>query len=77
MNKNKKRNAKKNNMAYWDDIDECCYEAVRNVAAASRSNIDKDKLEDAIIEIGADIRDTIVKELEKIGGKFPFVDENY
>lgn len=77
MTENEKRKAKKNNMAYWDAIDDCCYEAVRNVSASSQSPIDKDELEDAVIAIGAEIRDTIITELRKIGGVFPFVDEDY
>ena len=77
MTENEKRKAKKNNMAYWDDIDECCCEAVRNVSASSRTPIEQNELEDAIAEIGAEIRDMIIKELEEIGGVFPFVDEDY
>lgn len=77
MTENEKRKAKKNNMAYWDDIDECCYEIVKNISASSQVSIDEDALEESITEIGAEIRDTIIKELEKIGGVFPFIDEDY
>ena len=77
MIKNENRKAKKDNLAYWDDIDECCYEAVRNISASSRTPIEQDELEDSIIEIGAEIRDMIIRELEEIGGVFPFVDEDY
>lgn len=77
MVKKQKTQSKKNNMAYWDDIDECCYEAVRNVSASSRVPIDEDELEDVITEIGAEIRDMIIGRLEEIGGVFPFVDEDY
>ena len=70
-------NNKKKNMAYWDVIDETCYEAVRGVAASSQTEIDEDELEDAVTEIGAEIRDIIIEKLKAIGGDFPFVDENY
>ena len=75
--KRKLANDKKKNMAYWDIIDDTCYEAVRGVAASSQTEIDEDELEDAITEIGAEIRDIIVEKLKAIGGTFPFVDENY
>ena len=66
-------NDKKKNMAYWDIIDDTCYEAVRGVAASSQ----EDELEYAVTELGAEILDIIVAKLKAIGGKFPFVDENY
>lgn len=70
-------NDKKRNMAYWDTIDDICYEAVRGVSALSQTEIDEDELEEAVTEIGAEIRDIIIEKLKAIGGEFPFVDENY
>lgn len=70
-------NDKKKNMAYWDIIDETCYEAVRGVAASSITEIDEDELEEAVTEIGAEIRDIIVEKLKAVGGNFPFVAEDY
>ena len=70
----------KDNMTYWDDIEDICYETVRQIAACSTKefDVDPDELEEVIWdEIGPQVRDLIIQRLSEIGGEFPFVDEDY
>lgn len=66
---------KKNNMAYWDEIDEEAEMYVKNIAAFSYVPIDLD--EEDVLEIGKEITQIAIEALKAHGGKFPYVDTNY
>ena len=67
---------KKNNMAYWDGIDNLTEEYVRNMLEMSTPSIVLEY--DDILALGKEITDFVVAHLEKeVGANFPYVDENY
>lgn len=71
-------NDKKTNMKYWDDIENVVEMAIMTVALEySDKDIDPSKLENNITDIVKETTGVIIKRLENIGGKFPYVDENY
>lgn len=73
--------SKKNNMAYWDEIDDECYECVRQILSMSDTSTvpveDDDIEDDIIVPIGAEIRDIVISGLKEKGYEFPFVDADY
>ena len=66
---------KKNNMVYWDAIDNDAEDYVRNLIAYSYDDVDID--DDDIIVIAKDILELAVSALGNHGARFPYVDENY
>ena len=67
---------KKNNMAYWDAIDDITEEYVKSMLEMSTPSIELEY--DDILTLGKEITDFVVAHLEKeVGANFPFVDENY
>ena len=71
-------NDKKTNMEYWDDIEDVIENAIMTVALEySTKDISPSKLENDITDIVKDVTGVIIKRLESIGGKFPYIDENY
>lgn len=66
---------KKENARYWDDIEAIIAEAIEKVANKSSVPISKEKLEEYVTDITSETREIIIKNLEDIGGYFPFVDE--
>ena len=85
---------KKDNMAYWDEIDEVVLNFLKEISRYSYTRIkqyyeedeedweeyDEDSLEltDEFVWASNDVRDFVVKYLEKnFKAWFPFVDEEY
>lgn len=68
---------KKANMKYWNIIEGICENCIRDYADVSITKIDPDKLEEHIYDLTSEVRDSILDALRKIGGVFPFIDENY
>lgn len=67
---------KKNNMAYWDAIDELTEEYVRNMLEMSNPSIVLEY--DDILALGKEVTDFVTEHLKKeVGANFPYVDENY
>ena len=72
---------KKNNMAYWDDMENQCLNLIDNLlmnyAHADTSNID----EDARIDMSKIILETVINQCKKydidIDKAFPYIDVNY
>lgn len=68
---------KKQNMEYWDFIDNTSEEYVKNIYAFA-DNADKIIVDDdKILSIYKEVQDTVIEKLEKLGLIYPFVDENY
>lgn len=65
-------NNKKLNAAYWDEIDNIVMCFLRDIRRFSTSPIGENEVDDAT----ALIRDSVVKELERRGGTFPYIDCN-
>lgn len=74
-------NAKKANMAYWDEIDDLTEEYVKNLLVFGHYGIliDEDEDEDdVILELSKEITEFATKLLtERLNAEFPYVDENY
>lgn len=71
---------KKGNMAYWDMIDYLSEEYVKDLINMSNPEvqIDDEDFDDVVLELGKEITEFATKLLEeRIGAKFPYVDENY
>lgn len=67
---------KKENMRYWDAIDELTEEYVRNMLEMSVPSVVLEY--DDILALGKEITDFVVAHLKKeVGVDFPYVDENY
>lgn len=66
---------KKANTAYWDDIDDIVSDAVQEVAKKSEKPISKGQIDLYLTDITSEAREVIIKQLELIGGEFPYVDE--
>lgn len=80
-------NAKKANMAYWDEIDWVTEDYVKALIVRSHKEIptgdefeeefDED-FDDVVTEMAKEITEFATKLLEdRIGAEFPYVDENY
>ena len=67
---------KKENMAYWDEIDELCEEFTRELIGFSIPKVELE--DDEVLYFQNEIRDFAVALVEKeCKVKFPYVDENY
>ena len=68
---------KKGNMAMWDSIDDTAESFIKAIAEYSDKDINVEKLEDEITEIGKEVTEIVVRALEKLGGEFVYADCNY
>ena len=67
----------KENIEYWDKIDDSVLETVRGIAKLSVVPIDKNALDQHEQGIAAEAREVIIAYLEQIGGDFPVSDGEY
>lgn len=67
----------KENIEYWDKIDDITVKTVRKIAKKSVTPINKDKLEQHETGIAAGAREYIIDYLKYIGGEFPVSDGEY
>ena len=68
---------KKQNMEYWDYIDDTSEEYVKNIYALADNADEITVDDDEILSIYKEVQDIVIKKLEKLGLIYPFVDENY
>lgn len=70
---------KKENMAFWDEIDEISEEFVKQFIGCAAEELELD--DDTITDIAKTIQSTILDELRSydvdVNTLFPYVDENY
>ena len=73
------RTDKKHNVRYWDYIDGVIEEAICSIAKASDIEMEEEIVENSLYDDGLlwEVRELIINRLEKNGGRFPFVNENY
>lgn len=69
-------NDKKENAAYWDSIEDLATQYLKKLSQLSYLSDVREPLEDHILDITKKVTEVAVKELEAIGGVFPFVDED-
>ena len=67
----------KENIVYWDKIDDIVVETVRGIARMSVVSIDKNVLDQHEQGIAAEAREVIIEYLKQIGGDFPVSDGEY
>lgn len=67
---------KKQNMKYWDQIDNTVEDMLTKVLGFSSNDVKAKDIED-LTGVVACIRDYVVKILKENGAEFPYVDENY
>ena len=68
---------KKQNMEYWDFIDNKSEKYVKAIYALADNADEITVDDDEILSIYKEVQDTVIEKLEKLGLVYPFVDENY
>ena len=68
--------SKKNNMAYWDRIDDIALDCVTSIVEMSTEPVVVDYFD--LTDLYKEVVELVTQKLEKdFGCKFPYVDENY